>query len=83
MLVPEIPRTVPLKRGSLLIILSQLLTTPLWAQASAEAPELAELVRQSKLPPVAERVSEEPEVINYGEVGSYGGVIRFDGGQFG
>ncbi len=47
------------------------------AQASGEAPELAELVAAGDLPPVADRVSMSPEIIDYGEIGEYGGQIRF------
>jgi len=52
-----------------------------------EAPMLAELVKQGKLPPVEERLPEEPFVVGPGvlvdkndlpnwEVGKYGGVLR-------
>ena len=42
-----------------------------------EAPMLAELVKQGKLPPVEERLPEEPWVIKPLEkVGKYGGTIR-------
>jgi peptide/nickel transport system substrate-binding protein len=42
-----------------------------------EAPELAALVQQGKLPPVAERIGQDPLVIKpvHG-IGKYGGVIR-------
>ena len=40
-----------------------------------EAPELAELVRQGKLPPVAQRLPDEPLVLKpLSSVGKYGGV---------
>jgi peptide/nickel transport system substrate-binding protein len=43
----------------------------------SESPLLAELVREGKLPPVAERVGSEPLVIKpLREVGRYGGSIR-------
>ncbi|WP_298257587.1 ABC transporter substrate-binding protein [uncultured Litoreibacter sp.] len=48
-----------------------------YAQASGEAPDLATLVANSQLPPVAERVGSDPEVIDYGEIGTYGGTVRF------
>src|SRR5205814_5653382 len=42
-----------------------------------DAPELAELVRQGKLPPVAHRLPEEPLVLKpLNSVGKYGGVWR-------
>jgi peptide/nickel transport system substrate-binding protein len=42
-----------------------------------EAPELAQLVAAGKLPPVAERLPENPMVIPvFGEIGKYGGEIR-------
>jgi peptide/nickel transport system substrate-binding protein len=42
-----------------------------------EAPELAALVQQGKLPPVAERVGQDPLVIQpVHEVGNYGGTMR-------
>src|ERR1051326_2052101 len=42
-----------------------------------EAPELAELVRQGKLPPVAQRLPDEPLVLKpLNSVGKYGGVWR-------
>ena len=47
-----------------------------------EAPALADLVKSGKLPPVAERVSEEPLVVKpVNEVGKYGGEQR--GAAFG
>ena len=41
-----------------------------------EAPQLAQLVSAGKLPPVEERVSEEPLVITGQEIGRYGGSLR-------
>ena len=42
-----------------------------------EAPALAEMVAAGDLPPVAERVSEEPLVREVlGEIGQYGGTLR-------
>src|SRR5439155_875876 len=42
-----------------------------------EAPQLAELVKQGKLPPVAERIGQDPLVIKpLNEVGRYGGTWR-------
>ncbi|MGQ7844178.1 ABC transporter substrate-binding protein [Granulosicoccus sp. 3-233] len=77
MSVSNFPRIRSLKRCSALVILSHLLSQPVAAQANGQAPELADLVAKGELPPVSERVSLEPEVINYGDIGRYGGVIRF------
>ena len=41
-----------------------------------EAPKLAQLVAAGKLPPVEDRVSEEPLVITGQEIGRYGGSLR-------
>ncbi len=41
-----------------------------------EAPQLAQLVAAGKLPPVADRVSEEPLIITGQEIGRYGGSLR-------
>src|SRR5438093_3837032 len=42
-----------------------------------EAPQLAELVKQGKLPPVAERIGQDPLVIKpLKEIGKYGGALR-------
>ena len=42
-----------------------------------EAPELAELVKQGKLPPIAERIGQDPIVLKpVHEVGKYGGTWR-------
>ncbi len=41
-----------------------------------EAPMLADLVKDGKLPPVDERLPEEPYLIEAPEVGNYGGVWR-------
>ena len=47
-------------------------------QQLSEAPALAEAVKAGTLPPVEERVSDEPEVIQPIEgVGTYGGELRF------
>ena len=48
-----------------------------WPKAFNEAPQLAELVKQGKLPPVAERIGQDPLVIKpVHEVGKYGGLWR-------
>ncbi|SFH49324.1 peptide/nickel transport system substrate-binding protein [Palleronia marisminoris] len=45
--------------------------------ASGEAPALADMVAAGDLPPVAERVGSEPEVITpLNEIGTYGGDLR-------
>jgi peptide/nickel transport system substrate-binding protein len=42
-----------------------------------EAPALAELVKQGKLPPVAERIGQDPLVVKpLKEIGTYGGIWR-------
>ena len=44
----------------------------------SEAPMLAERVAAGELPPVQERLPEDPEVITpYDSIGRYGGEIRF------
>src|SRR2546428_11966328 len=46
-------------------------------KAFREAPQLAELVKAGKLPPVAERIGQDPLVIKpLKEVGKYGGTWR-------
>jgi peptide/nickel transport system substrate-binding protein len=47
-----------------------------WAQASKEAPALAKLVSEGKLPALAQRVSAQPLVIKADKVGVYGGALR-------
>ena len=47
-----------------------------FAQAAKEAPALAKLAAEGKLPPVAERVSANPLVIKVEKVGRYGGSLR-------
>jgi peptide/nickel transport system substrate-binding protein len=46
------------------------------AQASKEAPALAKLAGEGKLPALAQRVSANPMVIRADQVGSYGGSLR-------
>jgi peptide/nickel transport system substrate-binding protein len=57
---------------------AELITDPArFPKSFREAPELAELVSQGKLPPVAERVGSEPLVLKpVREIGKYGGQIR-------
>ena len=48
-----------------------------WPRTFNEAPMLAELVKQGKLPPVAQRVPQEPLVLKpVREIGRYGGTLR-------
>ena len=46
------------------------------AQQSKEAPALAKLVSEKKLPPLAQRMSSKPLVIQATKVGTYGGSLR-------
>src|SRR5687767_10163065 len=46
-------------------------------KAFKEAPQLAELVKAGKLPPVAERIGQDPLVVKpLREIGKYGGTLR-------
>ena len=48
-----------------------------WPKAFKEAPQLAELVKAGKLPPVAERIGQDPLVIKpLQSIGKYGGTWR-------
>ncbi len=48
-----------------------------FAQEYSEAPMLSELVEQGKLPPVEERLPEEPMIVEpIEEIGEYGGTLR-------
>jgi peptide/nickel transport system substrate-binding protein len=48
-----------------------------WPKSFQEAPELAELVKQGKLPPVEERLPEDLMVLQpVDEIGTYGGIWR-------
>ena len=47
-----------------------------WAQAGKEAPALAKLVSEGKLPPLAQRVGSNPLVVKADKVGVYGGGLR-------
>ena len=46
------------------------------AQKYNEAPMLAKLVKQGKLPPVEERLPENPLILNPPEIGKYGGTLN-------
>src|SRR5580658_843435 len=51
--------------------------TALWPKQFSEAPALAELVKAGKLPPVAQRIPQEPMVLKpLRSVGKYGGTWR-------
>ena len=69
------------KQGRIALALGMALTG--WSAADAqavktEAPALAALVKEGKLPPVADRVGAEPEVVKPLEsVGRYGGQLGF------
>lgn len=55
-----------------------LLTVGLHAQEYNEAPDLAAMVESGELPPIEERLPDQPEVVKpLHEIGVYGGVIRF------
>jgi peptide/nickel transport system substrate-binding protein len=48
-----------------------------WPKTFNEAPQLAAIVKQGKLPPVAERIGQDPIVIKpLHEIGKYGGIWR-------
>lgn len=48
-----------------------------WPKVTGEAPQLAALVKEGKLPPVAERVGSEPMVLQpLRSIGQYGGTWR-------
>ena len=48
-----------------------------WPKSFHEAPQLAALVKQGKLPPVAERIGQDPLVVKAIQgVGQYGGIWR-------
>ncbi len=60
-----------------LILLTSIIAASAAAESYQEAPMLRELVEAGKLPPVAERLPEEPAVIEpLREVGKYGGTWR-------
>ena len=42
-----------------------------------EAPQLKELVKQDKLPPVEDRLPKEPMVVQVDEIGVYGGELYY------
>ncbi len=51
--------------------------TSKYPKSFKEAPELADLVKQGKLPPVADRIGQDPLVLKpVHEIGKYGGVMH-------
>jgi peptide/nickel transport system substrate-binding protein len=56
---------------------SLVLDPVLWPTRFQEAPELAEMVKAGRLPPVAQRLPDEPLVIKpLADIGRYGGTWR-------
>ena len=63
-----------------IVVISMLCSVIIFAQTLEynEAPMLAELVQQGKLPPVEQRLPDNPEVFKpYEKIGMYGNQIRF------
>lgn len=64
----------------LLAVVMVLALCPVFASAEAatytEAPSLAEKVQAGELPPVADRLPSNPQVLEVAEVGTYGGTWR-------
>lgn len=58
------------------LLASAALTAPALAADYGEAPELAEMVAAGTLPPVEERLPENPLVVEGWEIGQYGGTWR-------
>ncbi|MDQ8021828.1 MAG: ABC transporter substrate-binding protein [Moraxellaceae bacterium] len=59
------------------LILAAALIAPTMAQAYTEAPALQKLTQEKKLPPLAERLPEKPEVVKpVDRNGVYGGTLR-------
>ncbi len=69
-----------LRSGSLAVAFGLLLAAPLQAQAQTEyhqAPMFDDMVKNGKLPPVAERLPDEPLVEEVTDsIGTYGGTLR-------
>lgn len=69
-------KLLPAITGGMVAMLT--LASAAWALDYKEAPELAAAVAAGTLPPVAERLPANPEVVTpLNEVGTYGGVIRY------
>jgi len=80
-LIPEVWAQTPPKLGTQLIGKlegPEIIRDPAkWPKKFNEAPMLAELVKQGKLPPVEQRVTQEPLVLKpVHEIGHYGGTLR-------
>ncbi len=57
--------------------LTALPTSVAFAQTQGkESPDLAKLVAEGKLPPLAQRLPENPDVVQVKEIGRYGGSLR-------
>ncbi len=67
-----------MSRLKLSAVILPLMALPAFAQdATGEAPALADMVAAGSLPPVAERVGDEPEVVSpLDQIGTYGGDLR-------
>lgn len=66
-----------MRRITLALALSAAFAAPVLAAGYQEAPELAALVQQGKLPPVAQRLPQQPQIVQPTEsIGRYGGVLR-------
>lgn len=66
------------KRSALAVVYASLLATTAFAQDYTEAPMLAERVAAGDLPPLEERLPQDPEVIEpYDSLGTWGDTIRF------
>ena len=59
------------------LAISVILASPALAADYHEAPALAALAQQGQLPPVVQRLPEQPQVVNpIASMGRYGGVLR-------
>ena len=67
----ELPQIVPIEGPDII------LDEAMWPSEYSEAPSLAEMVAAGELPPVEERLPEDPMVIKpLNEIGKYGGTWR-------
>ncbi|MCY3990355.1 MAG: ABC transporter substrate-binding protein [Caldilineaceae bacterium] len=67
----ELPQIVPIEGPDII------LDEAMWPTEFSEAPSLAEMVAAGDLPPVEDRLPEDPMVIKpLGEIGKYGGTWR-------
>ncbi|EGU61665.1 ABC-type dipeptide transport system, periplasmic component [Vibrio nigripulchritudo ATCC 27043] len=66
--------------GKVAVAVTAAVSMSAYAQTFNEAPQLAELVKQGKLPVVEERLPSEPLVVTpYEKVGQYGGTLNLVG----